>query len=174
MIFKDLELQDFDEFYQIILNNFPMKEIKSYDYMKATFIDGRYKVLTLVDDNKIIGIMSYFDSDEFVVVDYFSIDGNYKNQGLGSKMLQHFITTANKLVMLEVEHPLDDQSTRRIGFYQRNGMILNNQYDYFVPPVRNLKQRLYFHLMSYPHGLNNDEFNRYYPQILQLIYGIDG
>ena len=56
MIFKDLELKDFDDFYNIILNNFPRKEIKDYEYMKDTFNKGAFKVLTLIDNNKMIGI----------------------------------------------------------------------------------------------------------------------
>ena len=80
---------------------------------------------------------------------------------------------AGKPVILEVEHPEDEQSRRRIAFYQRNGLVLNDQHDYFVPPVRNLKHRLYFHLMSYPTEIDALQFERYYPQILQLVYGVN-
>lgn len=173
MIFDDLKLEEFDEFYQVILNNFPSIEIKPYDFMKQTFIDGDYRVFVLKDNNKIIGILSYFDSEEFVFADYFAIDGNNKGQGLGSKMLQRFIKNAGKQVILEVEHLLDEQSKKRVFFYQRNGFILNDQYDYFVPPVRSLKQPLYFHLMSYPRGIDKSEFNKYYPLILKLVYRIN-
>lgn len=172
MIFEDLKLVDFEAFYQVILNNFPTKEIKSYDYMKETFINGKYKVLTLKNADKIIGIMSYYDGGDFTFIDYFAIDGAHKGQGFGSMMLTHFLKTAQKKVILEVEHPDNTQSQRRIAFYQRNGLVLNDQYDYFVPPVRNLKQRLYFHLMSYPKALEAKQFENYYPQILQLVYGI--
>lgn len=51
--------------------------------------------------------------------------------------------------------------------------MLNDQHDYFVPPVRNLKHRLYFHLMSYPTEIDALQFERYYPQILQLVYGVN-
>lgn len=174
MRFEDLKLKDFDAFYQVILNNFPTKEIKEYEYMKDTFSAGAYQVLTLKEDDKIKGILSYYDGGEFVFVDYFAIDGNQKGQGLGSKMLKHFLQIANKSVFLEVEHPEDEQSRRRIAFYQRNGLILNDQHDYFVPPVRSLKHRLYFHLMSYPQPISSEQFEQYYPKMLKLVYGING
>ena len=173
MRFENLEMKDFDVFYQIILGNFPTKEIKAYDYMKETFLQGAFKVLTLKEEDRIIGILSYYDGGEFVCVDYFAIDGDYKGKGLGSRMLRYFLDQAGKLVMLEVEHPLDEQSKKRIAFYQRNGLVLNDQYDYFVPPVRNLKQPLYFHLMSYPRAISKNDFEFYYPLILKLIYGIN-
>ena len=173
MIFEDLNLAEFNDFYKVILGNFPSKEIKEYDYMKETFINGDFKVLTLKEDDEIKGILSHYDGGEFAFVDYFAIDGNQKGKGLGSKMLKHFMETAGKPVILEVEHPEDEQSRRRIAFYQRNGLVLNDQHDYFVPPVRNLKHRLYFHLMSYPTEIDALQFERYYPQILQLVYGVN-
>lgn len=173
MIFENLQLKDFNEFYDVILNNFPSKEIKDYDYMKDTFEKGYYNVLILKENNKILGILSHYDDPDFAFIDYFAIDGEQKGKGLGSKMLKYFMEHEEKRVILEVEHPENEQSRRRIIFYQRNGLILNDQHDYFVPPVRSLKHRLYFHLMSYPKSISEKEFEKFYPRILNLVYGIN-
>lgn len=173
MKYELLKLEEFDRFYQILSNNFPTKEIKEYNYMKDTFYAGLYQVLTLKDNDQIVGIMSFYQHDDFRFIDYFAIDGSLKGKGMGSKMLQYFINLDDKMVILEVEHPEDEQSKRRIAFYQRNGLYLNDQFEYFVPPVRNLKHRLYFHLMSSKRKINNIEFEKYYPQILKMVYGIE-
>lgn len=173
MKYELLKLEEFDRFYQILSNNFPTKEIKEYNYMKDTFHAGLYQVLTLKDNDQIVGIMSFYQHDDFRFIDYFAIDGSLKGKGMGCKMLQYFINLDDKMVILEVEHPEDEQSKRRIAFYQRNGLYLNNQFEYFVPPVRNLKHRLYFHLMSSKRKINNIEFEKYYPQILKMVYGIE-
>ena len=173
MKYELLKLEEFDRFYQILSNNFPTKEIKEYNYMKDTFHAGLYQVLTLKDNDQIVGIMSFYQHDDFRFIDYFAIDGSLKGKGMGSKMLQYFINLDDKMVILEVEHPEDGQSKRRIAFYQRNGLYLNDQFEYFVPPVRNLKHRLYFHLMSSKRKINNIEFEKYYPQILKMVYGIE-
>lgn len=173
MKYELLKLEEFDRFYQILSNNFPTKEIKEYNYMKDTFHAGLYQVLTLKDNDQIVGIMSFYQHDDFRFIDYFAIDGSLKGKGMGSKMFQYFINLDDKMVILEVEHPEDEQSKRRIAFYQRNGLYLNDQFEYFVPPVRNLKHRLYFHLMSSKRKINNIEFEKYYPQILKMVYGIE-
>lgn len=173
MKYELLKLEEFDRFYQILSNNFPTKEIKEYNYMKDTFYAGLYQVLTLKDNDQIVGIMSFYQHDDFRFIDYFAIDGSLKGKGMGSKMLQYFINLDDKMVILEVEHPEDEQSKRRIAFYQHNGLYLNDQFEYFVPPVRNLKHRLYFHLMSSKRKINNIEFEKYYPQILKMVYGIE-
>ena len=54
--------------------------------------------------------------ENFAFVDYFAIDGNQKGKGLGSKMLKHFMETAGKPVILEVEHPEDEQSRHGLRF----------------------------------------------------------
>ena len=173
MKYELLKLEEFDRFYQILSNNFPTKEIKEYNYMKDTFHAWLYQVLTLKDNDQIVGIMSFYQHDDFRFIDYFAIDGSLKGKGMGSEMLQYFINLDDKMVILEVEHPEDEQSKRRIAFYQRNGLYLNDQFEYFVPPVRNLKHRLYFHLMSSKRKINNIEFEKYYPQILKMVYGIE-
>lgn len=173
MKYELLKGDEFEQFYQILLNNFPSKEIKDYDYMKETFFNQSYQVLCLKNDQEqIVGVMSFYLSDDFRFIDYFAIDGSFKGHGAGSSMLQHFISLDDKIVLLEVEHPGDLISQRRIRFYQRNGMVLNDQYDYFVPPVRSLKHRLYFYLMSSSKGLSLDEYHKFYPQILKMVYGI--
>ena len=173
MKYELLKLEEFDRFYQILSNNFPTKEIKEYNYMKDTFHAGLYQVLTLKDNDQIVGIMSFYQHDDFRFIDYFAIYCSLKGKGMGSKMLQYFINLDDKMVILEVEHPEDEQSKRRIAFYQRNGLYINDQFEYFVPPVRNLKHRLYFHLMSSKRKINNIEFEKYYPQILKMVYGIE-
>ena len=173
MKYELLKLEEFDRFYQILSKQSPSKEIKEYNYMKDTFHAGLYQVLTLKDNDQIVGIMSFYQHDDFRFIDYFAIDGSLKGKGMGSKMLQYFINLDDKMVILEVEHPEDEQSKRRIAFYQRNGLYLNDQFEYFVPPVRNLKHRLYFHLMSSKRKINNIEFEKYYPQILKMVYGIE-
>ena len=44
MKYELLKGDEFEQFYQILLNNFPSKEIKDYDYMKETFFNQSYQV----------------------------------------------------------------------------------------------------------------------------------
>ena len=74
MKYELLKLEEFDRFYQILSNNFPTKEIKEYNYMKDTFYAGLYQVLTLKDNDQIVGIMSFYQHDDFRFIDYFAID----------------------------------------------------------------------------------------------------
>ena len=106
MKYELLKLEEFDRFYQILSNNFPTKEIKEYNYMKDTFYAGLYQVLTLKDNDQIVGIMSFYQHDDFRFIDYFAIDGSLKGKGMGSKMLQYFINLDDKMVIIKDQEVL--------------------------------------------------------------------
>lgn len=169
MKYAALKIEEFDQYYQILKDHFPMKEVKEYHYLKDLFIQGVAKALTLKDKDRIIGILSYFDLQDMMFVDYFAILEEYQGQQLGQKMLNHFKEFSNKPFVLEVEHPTDEQSTRRINFYQRQGLCLNNL-DYLVPKMENMSEELCFLLMSYPTLLDKNTYPSLYQRIMNEVY----
>lgn len=171
MKYDVLTMNEFDDFYRILNGHFPTKEVKEYHYLKALFIDKIAKAMTLKEDDKIIGVLSYFDLQDVAFVDYFAISNEYQSQGLGHKMLSYFKEYINKPFILEVEHPEDDITKRRIEFYKRNGLYLNT-HEYVVPAMPNLSQELHFLLMSYPNKIDEKDFDVLYQRILKEVYQI--
>ena len=127
----------------------------------------------ILEDSKNVGLITFWSFADFVYVEHFAIDNSIRGKGLGGLAIEMLLKKVEKPVVLEVEPPVGDIEKRRIAFYQHNGLYLNDQFEYFVPPVRNLKHRLYFHLMSSKRKINNIEFEKYYPQILKMVYGIE-
>lgn len=171
MKYDVLTMQEFEEFYTILKGHFPTKEVKEYHYLKSLFKDKKAKAITLKEEDKIIGILSYFDLRDIAFVDYFAISNDYQSQGLGHKMLSYFKEFINKPFILEVEHPEDTLTKRRIDFYKRNGLHLNTQ-DYVVPAMPNISQELHFLLMSYPNAIEAKNYPALYQRILKEVYQI--
>ena len=69
------------------------------------------------------------------------------------------------IIILEVERPEDEMSTRRIAFYQRCGFTLCNQ-DYLQPPYRKGGKSLPLYLMY----AGTDSIDEQYPEIRDEIY----
>ena len=96
-----------------------------------------------------------------------------RGKGLGSKMLKEFIgSKKSDTIILEVELPEDEISTRRIKFYERNGFKLNT-YEYFQMPLRKHSAPIPLYLMSYPKNLSSDEFRNYKSLIYKNVYSIE-
>ena len=57
---------------------------------------------------------------------YFAVDKKYRNNGIGSKVLQAI--TKDNTVMLIIERPVDKLTQRRKDFYLRNSFYNTNVY----------------------------------------------
>lgn len=170
-MYEQLSIHDFDAFFKILEAHFPSKEIKEYDYLKGLFEKGTAQAIIQKDRNTIIGALCYMDIGTYAFVDYLVIVDGYQGQRLGEKLLRYFKEYINKPIILEVEFPQDEISRRRIKFYQRQGFILN-EHEYVIPPVRSLKEPIYFVLMTYPEVLTEKEYEEIYPSILKNVYEI--
>ena len=62
-----------------------------------------------------------------------------RGNGIGTMLFKYYLTNTEKLTILEVELPEDEISSRRIKYYERMGMKLN-EYDYLQPPLQEVLQ----------------------------------
>ena len=62
-----------------------------------------------------------------------------------------------------------DISKRRIGFYERNGYVLN-PFHYIQPTLRSNATEVNLMLMSYPESINVYSFDQIKKQIFRVVY----
>lgn len=137
-----------------------LKELRSYTDQNQLF-----KNHLIYDDNKVVGFITYWQFDQFYYVEHFAIDPQLRNGGYGEKVLKHLQTELHQPIVLEVEHPTDELSTRRIKFYERNGFVLWTA-DYEQPPYKKGYSALPMYLMVY--GSLNEQ--THYQAIKQALY----
>ncbi len=78
------------------------------------------------DPHKVIGFMLHWDFGHSVYLEHFAVSRNERNNGAGGRMLDSFIErNASKRIILDIDMPVDDISKRRLGFYQRHGLVDN-------------------------------------------------
>ena len=71
--------------------------------------------------------------------------------------------------MLEVELPEDEITRRRVGFYRRHGLALNERF-YQQLPLRDGDSPTPMFLMSFPCPLTDAEFVRVRREIYRHVY----
>lgn len=98
------------------------------------------------DNNEPIGLITYWDFDRYLYIEHLAIDPQQRSKGYGRVVLGKFITHHNLPIVLEVEHPNDEQSRRRISFYENCNLKLW-QCDYLQPPYRKDDDFLPLYLM---------------------------
>ena len=75
--------------------------------------------------------------------------------------------------LLEVELPEDALTRRRIGFYERHGLVFNS-YPYLQPPMRKGQGVLPLRLMTKPAAIDAKTYQRYKKRIHSIVYKYEG
>ena len=133
---EKLGLGDFDEVFEILKISFPESERRNYDGQKALFQNPLYTAYGVRDrsESKICAVITVWDFDVASFVEHFAVDPSKRGTGIGSKMINELSETLGKPLCLEVELPDTEIACRRIEFYKRNGLFLN-EYPYVQPPL---------------------------------------
>ena len=119
--------KDFDKVFTILEESFPKDEYRTYEKQKALLDDARYTIYIIPDRDEVKAFIAVWQFDDFAFVEHFAVNQAYRNQGLGSIILQEVMKKLPCMICLEVELPETDFAKRRIGFYERNGIHVNER-----------------------------------------------
>ncbi|MGN0818783.1 MAG: GNAT family N-acetyltransferase [Christensenellaceae bacterium] len=168
-----LTKENFNEVYEIMSNSFPCDELRRRDEQLKLFENRLFSVYALKgEQDDITAIMTVYDFDVFLFVEHFAVKAEYRNKGLGEKMLAELLKTADKQVCLEVEPPETETAIRRIGFYRRNGFYLN-EYPYIQPPISKGKNPVSLMIMTSKRPISETEFEFYKQTLYKKVYNVE-
>ena len=150
----------FKEFWQIYAESFPLCERRDYEQQVAVLNKPGYELDIYFLEEKLSSFISYWKSDEFIFVEHLAIATEYQGKGLGSSLLKPFIEKQTVPVILEIEPPIDQITTRRLRFYQSLGFVINVHH-HFQPPFHVNDNPLHLNILTYPDPINNDLYNQF-------------
>lgn len=127
--------EDLPRLKALYIEAFPPEERRPWQSVITPGGNGPYLRAIKGSDGTLLGMLFYWDFDDFVYIEHFAIAGNMRGKGSGSAILQEFIHAAGKPAVLEVEPPSESNplAIRRIDFYRRNGLDIIST-DYIQPP----------------------------------------
>lgn len=171
---KILDKSRYDEVYKILEDNFPPDERRTYEQQKDLLNSENYRIYTVEKDDVIIAFFAVWVLDGIVFGEHLAVDKKYHNGGIGSRLLIEVVKLFDVPFVLEIElENSSEMAKRRGGFYRRLGFNINN-YEYAQPSYGVGKSAIPMHLVSYPDGLNETEFEKYKNIIYKEIYKIKG
>ena len=165
---KDESLYMFME--DLMKASFPVEEYRDLNELRS-YTDNKkhfYNNVILDGDNP-IGIITFWDFDDFYYVEHFAIDSNLRNGGYGKKVMNALSRNIEKPIVLEVERPIEEMAERRINFYKRQGFNLWEN-DYHQPPYRKGDDFLPMNLMVYGHLSVEKDYEQVKNKIHKEIY----
>lgn len=167
---EKIDKNDFDEVYALFEKAFPLAELRPYDLMKELFQNDEFLIYSYKKENQIVGALIVWEFNDFVYLENFAIDESLRGQGIGSYFLDEAKKLySKKLIVLEVEEPIDTITKRRVAFYERNQYILN-PYHFIQPALRENVSKVELMLMSYPNAIDVYTFDQIKKQIFRVVY----
>lgn len=163
---KEIRKTDFDAVFKIMEESFPADEHRPYEEQKALLENPLYKIYTFSGEGEeILAFLCVWMFETITYIEHFAVNPSCRNGGIGGKILQEWMHESKKMLCLEVELPTDELTKRRIGFYQRNGFVLN-EYPYMQPAISEGRNPIPLLIMTTGRSVSEEE----YLSIKRLLY----
>ena len=139
--------------------SFPIHEQRENKSQIEILGHANYHFNIIYDNDCFVGIILYWETKEFIYIEHFAIDPNLRNGGYGSKVLKQ-LTDKEKILILEIDPPIDEISIRRKGFYERIGFC-ENTYAHIHPPYQTNFEGHKLMVLSHPNIINQHTYNMF-------------
>lgn len=103
-------------------------------------------------------------------VEHLATASELRGQGLGAALMRTLLNEADQHLILEVEPPTDTLTMRRIGFYNRLGLVLHDKLHYKQPPYAPTLPEVRLCIMS-TSGLSDQQLtDETLPLLKSIVY----
>jgi len=159
----------FQKAWKLYENAFPVEERRLLDNQSYILQNDNYHFDVLIDKDQFIGFILWWDFDTHRYIDHFATALKQRNKGIGKLILNKFIDSDNKSIILEVELPTSNINERRIKFYERIGFKLNQHY-YEIPVIKEDLSSLQLLIMSYPNLISKKDIDLFVAKNHPIIF----
>ena len=122
----------YDKAMELYKISFPVHEQREKDSQEEILKDKDYHFDLIYDEKVFVGLILYWETEDYIYVEHFCILPEARNQRYGARTLE-LLKEKGKAVILEIDPPIDEQSMRRKGFYERCEFV-ENSYVHIHPP----------------------------------------
>lgn len=156
-------------------SSFPENERIDFDIIQQSLKDKEtaFTLEGIIYNNQLAGLISYLREDKYLILCYFALDKQYRNQGIGTEVLSILADKYSNCTLIgEIEHPKDSLSKRRIGFYKRNNFYITD-FGYKQPALIANTEPVPLLIISYPKELTKTEYQTIKDIFYKKIYRVE-
>lgn len=139
--------------------SFPSYEQREPTSQAKILSDEEYHFNLIYDGDIYVGLILYWETKDFIYVEHFCILPEMRNKKYGQKVLE-LLSHRGKIVILEIDPPIDTIAARRKGFYERCGFA-ENPYTHTHPPYHKKNRGHDLVIMSYPNKITQSEYDAF-------------
>ena len=121
----DKNFKDFVAFRKLYYSSFPQNERTPYKVLKKAILEyEEFEAFAIYDNRNFVGLCVFTNHSHITNIMFIVIKKEYRNKGFGSKFLEYICNLKkDSVVLADLETPKrkNDNRSRRIKFYQKNG-----------------------------------------------------
>ena len=114
-----------------------------------------------------MGLVLYWERSDYIYVEHFCILPKLRNRQYGQRTLS-LLQEKGKIMILEIDPPIDAISMRRKGFYERCGFV-ENPYSHIHPPYHKGNAGHELVIMSSPRLILKSEYDSFNSFLKRII-----
>lgn len=168
-MFERITEETFDEIFPLLEAAFPVTELRIREDQRNLLQEEYYRLYGVRKDGVFAAVFATWEIEDFLYIEHFAVKEEFRNGGYGGSLLDTLLEEKGRPMVLEVEVPEDAMTRRRVGFYERHGLVYND-YPYLQPPMRKGQGMLPLRFMTKPSAIDNKTYERYKKQIYKYVY----
>ncbi len=118
----------------LYLESFPREERRELNELLKMLNEPEMYFSAVTIESQAVGFVIFWKFAGFLYIEHLAIFLNQRGKGIGGKILR-WLQKECSPILLEVEIPFDEGSTKRVAFYNRSGFS-PMPVDYCQPPYR--------------------------------------
>jgi ribosomal protein S18 acetylase RimI-like enzyme len=144
-----------NEVMKLYESSFPTPEIrKEEDHIRA-LDDKRFHPMSAWEGSELIGIIFYWEWDNYRYLEHLAVNPEKRGEGYGSQLLR-YLRDSDHTIILEIDPLNNEQSVRRLQFYERAGYTLT-PYRFVHLPYRLSENEIELLILSYPKMITKEQ-----------------
>lgn len=149
---------------------FPLCERRSETQYRVALTDDEFLAHTIYNDDQPVGLLNVWKWGEMVYCEHLATDPQVRGAGVGGQVVEWAKKEfADKLLVLEIEPPVDELTCRREGFYKRHGLVSNPKFEHIHPSYRTETDPHQLIVMSWPRAITQAEFDEFRRYLLDRV-----
>ena len=161
----------FDDVFSLMQKSFPKNEYRTYENQKKLLKSKYYKIVPYFGNEKeLLAFAAVWEFESFKFVEHIAVSEKCRGMGIGSKIMRDIIEKSDTDIILEIEPPNDEISTKRLRFYEKLG-FKSNDYAYLQLPLNKNDKPIPLKILSYPQALGEQKFKNIKKIIYSNVYG---
>lgn len=157
----------YDRAFNLYQSAFPREEKRDEKEQARAMAKADYHFDMIRDGDELLGVMLYWETDSFVFLEHFTTDPAVRGHGIGASALE-LLKAKGKTVILEIEPPTDELTTRRYNFYLRAGFTMNSHH-HIQAKYHLGDEDLELKIMTYPRAITTAEYLAFYDYMTREI-----